>query len=50
MINETCHICGAELHAFMITPILELLDGSHAQCCEICADREFPGWDEDDDK
>jgi NMD protein affecting ribosome stability and mRNA decay len=45
---DTCYICDAELHKFMTTPILELPDRTHVQCCEECADREFPGWDEDE--
>lgn len=45
---DTCCICGSGLHNFMTTPILELPDGRYEQCCEECADREFPGWDEED--
>jgi len=45
----TCYICDDELHPFMTTPILELPDGSFEQCCEKCADINFPGWDEEDD-
>jgi hypothetical protein len=29
----------------MTTPIVEIENGKFEQCCEICADREFPGWD-----
>ncbi len=45
---DNCHICEKELHNFLTTPILELDDGTQVQCCEECADREFPGWDEED--
>lgn len=30
----------------MTTPILELPDGRLEQCCEECADREFPNWND----
>ena len=45
---EICYICDIELHKFMTTPILEQPDGSLVQCCESCANREFPGWDEEE--
>lgn len=44
-----CYICECELHNFITTPILELPNGDFAQCCETCADREFPGWDDEDE-
>ena len=47
---NSCYICGEELHNFMTTPILELPDGSMEQCCETCADKEFPGWDEEEEQ
>lgn len=47
---DKCYICGSELHAFMTTPILQLPDETMEQCCEDCANREFPGWDEDEEK
>ncbi len=47
--QEICYICDSELHKFMITPALELPDGRLEQCCELCADREFPGWREEDE-
>lgn len=40
---ELCYICESPLHAFMTTPVLELPDGTLEQCCEDCADKEFPG-------
>ena len=48
--NEICYICDSELHRFMTTPLLELPDGNMKQCCEKCADKNFPGWDEDDEE
>lgn len=45
-----CYICNGELYKFMTTPVLELPDGSFAECCEDCADREFPGWEEEEDE
>ena len=32
----------------MTTPVLQLPDGSFEQCCEKCADRKFPNWDEEE--
>lgn len=46
--DDLCYICNEPLHDFMTTPILELPDGSCKQCCEICANKNFPNWDEDD--
>ena len=46
--DEYCYICEAKLHKFMTTPILQLPDGRFEQCCEKCADKEFPGWDEEE--
>ncbi len=46
--RKQCYICDSELSDFMTTPFLELPDGMIEQCCEECADREFPGWDEED--
>lgn len=48
-VANICYICDAELHKFMTTPILEFPDGTLKQCCEDCADKEFPGWDDEDD-
>ncbi len=45
---EICYICDKVLHPFMTTPLLELPEGLVAQCCEECADKNFPGWDEDE--
>lgn len=45
---ELCYICDAKLPKFCITPILELPDETWEHCCEECADREFPGWREDE--
>lgn len=44
---ENCYICEGPLQKFMTTPFLELPDGKLVQCCENCADKEFPGWDEE---
>lgn len=44
-----CYICEDKLPMFLTTPLLELPDGSLKQCCEECADKNFTGWDEDDD-
>jgi hypothetical protein len=41
-----CYIWEGPLHEFMTTPVLELSDGTFEQCCEECADENFPGWDE----
>lgn len=46
--SEICYICDKKLHNFMTTPLLELPDGSHRQCCEECADKEFPEWHDDE--
>jgi len=43
---EVCYICDGPLHKFMTTPVLELPNGNLVQCCEKCANREFPGWNE----
>lgn len=32
----------------MITPILEFEDGEPEGCCEECANREFPGWEDEE--
>lgn len=42
--NELYYICDKSLHAFMDTSLLELLDGTLKQCCEECADKNFPDW------
>ncbi len=44
-----CYICEKGLHKFMTTPLLELPDGRLEQCCEECADKNFPGWDDEED-
>jgi hypothetical protein len=46
--NGICYICDKSLHRFMTTPILELPDGRLEQCCEECADREFPNWNDEE--
>ena len=46
---STCYICDKDFGKFLTTPLLELPDKTLAQCCEECADREFPHWREDDD-
>jgi hypothetical protein len=46
---DNCYICEKQLDNFTITPILELPDGSHKQCCEECADINFPGWQDEDE-
>lgn len=43
-----CYICGGPLHSFMTTPLLELDNGKYAECCKECADKEFPGWDDEE--
>lgn len=45
--NGQCYICDCALPKFVITPALELPDGTLEQCCEICADENFPDWRED---
>lgn len=36
---------------FAITPVLEDENGDLNNCCESCADEQFPGWrDEEDDE
>jgi hypothetical protein len=32
----------------MTTPLLELPDGTMKQCCEKCADENFPNWNDED--
>ena len=49
MFLETCYLCKAELHPFMTTPTLELPDRTLEECCEECANREFPGWDDEEE-
>lgn len=44
---NNCYLCEKALHAFMITPFLQLSDDSLKQICEECSDRQFPGWEED---
>lgn len=46
---EECYICEKKLHKFMTTPLLLLPDKTYELCCEECADREFPGWEEEED-
>lgn len=48
--QNICHICEKDLHKFMTTPILQLPDGRLAQCCEECADKNFPGWEKEDEE
>ncbi len=48
MKKNCCYICDTKLPIFIITPILELPDGRYENCCEKCADREFPGWEQED--
>lgn len=48
--NKNCYICEKLLSMFLTTPLLELPDKSLVECCEECADKQFPGWDEDDDE
>lgn len=50
MMGGMCYICEKEkLHAFMITPLIQLEDGEIEQCCEKCADENFPGWSEEEE-
>jgi hypothetical protein len=48
--TENCYICESPLPKFITTPILELPDGSLEQCCKSCANKEFPGYDDDNDE
>lgn len=48
--NNECYICDAPLHAFMITPVLQLPDDSLRQICEKCADRECPDWRDEEEE
>ena len=43
-----CYICESKVSPFITTPILELPDGTWEPCCEDCADKEFPGWEEEE--
>lgn len=43
------YICESELGLFMTTPLLQLPNGRLEQCCERCADKNFPNWDDDDE-
>lgn len=43
-----CAICGDRLMKLLTTPVLRLDDGYYGECCERCADANFPGWDEED--
>lgn len=47
--KDECYICEGPIHKFISTPILALPNGSFVQICEDCADKEFPGWREDDE-
>jgi protein-arginine kinase activator protein McsA len=47
---DICYLCQKELHVFMTTPILETPDGKLQQICEECADKNFPGWDDEEDE
>lgn len=48
---ECCLICGNRVPPFAITPVLEDENGDLNNCCESCADEQFPGWrDEEDDE
>lgn len=42
---ERCYLCSSQMPNFSTTPILELPDETWEPCCETCADKEFPGWD-----
>lgn len=46
---ELCDICGDKMPIFSITPLLEDEDGNLSSCCESCADKHFPGWEDDDE-
>ncbi len=46
---DTCFLCLEAIGKFPITPAIELENGSIKNCCEECADLEFPGWQEDED-
>ena len=49
--NVKCFICKKNpIGPFSITPILDLGNGKYEQCCEKCADKEFPDWRDDDNQ
>jgi hypothetical protein len=43
---DRCYICDGVLSSFLLTPLIETANGLF-QCCKECADKEFPGWEED---
>ena len=45
--SNNCYVCDKLLPPFLITPVIETANGL-VECCETCADREFPGWREED--
>lgn len=45
-----CYICECELPSFLLTPALELPDGRFENCCESCADKNFPDWRTEEDE
>lgn len=49
MTDRRCFICDGFVPPFSITPLLKDEDGNLNECCESCADEQFPGWREDED-
>lgn len=47
---DHCIICKELVPAFSITPLLEDEKGNLNQCCEICADEHFPGWNDEEEE
>ncbi len=46
---NNCFFCENLLSAFLTTPLIQTPDGTLHSCCENCADKNFPNWDDDDD-
>ena len=46
-----CFICKkTKIMPFAKTPVLEDEKGNMHKCCEKCADKYFPGWNEELDE
>lgn len=49
-VDEMCFLCKVnEIPIFCTTPLLDDGESLH-QICESCADKEFPGWEIEDDE
>lgn len=44
-----CLICGDTVPTFLTTPLLQDENGELNSCCEACANKNFPGWVEEDE-